>query len=152
MKIALKYGLLITLGVACWTIIAHMLVPDPMSPVHSVVAGTFFNVLEILGIFFGIRERRREGPVRFGQSVKTGVSIAAVYGFTASLFFTQVVLFAPHWIQRRPGTEDQPLSQVAMGAFLALFLGAIVLGIIYSTIISFIFGMIDRQRSRQSAN
>jgi MFS family permease len=152
MKIALKYGLLITLGVACWTIIAHLLVPDPQSPIHSVAAGTFFNVLEILGIFYGIRERRREAPVKFSQSVKTGVSIAAVYGFTASLFFAVVVILAPHWIQRRPGTEGQPLSQVAMGAFLGLFLGAIILGIIYSTIISFILGMIDRQRNRASAS
>ena len=148
MKIALKYGLLITIGVACWTIVAHIFDPNPNSQLHGLGAGLFFNVLEVLGIYLGIRERRREGPVKFSQSVKTGVSIAAVYGLAASIFFSFVVLFAPHWIQRRPGTEEQTQAQVAMGAFFGLLLGAIVLGIIYSTIISFILAMMDRQRTR----
>ncbi len=146
MKIALKYGLLITLGVAAWTIIAHLVVPNPASAVHSMGAGLFFNFLEILGILFGISERRQSGPTTFKTSVKTGLSIAAVYGFTASLFFTQVILFSPHWVQRQPGAENQPLAQVALAAFLALLLGAIILGLIYSTIIAFIFGLKDRQR------
>lgn len=148
MRIAFKYGLLITLGVAAWTIFAHLLVPDPASALHSVGAGIFFNFLEILGILFGIRELRRAGPASFKRALKTGVAIAVVYGFTASLFFTQVILFAPHWVQRQPGTENQPLSQIALGAFLALLLGAVFLGIIYSTIIAFIFAFNDRQIRR----
>lgn len=148
MKIALKYGLLITLGVAMWTIIAHLWVPNAASIVHSIGAGLFFNLLEILGIYFGIKERRAVELTSFKASIKTGLSIAVVYGFTASLFFTQVILFAPHWVPREPGTENQPLSQMALGAFLGLFLGAIILGLIYSTMIAFVFGVIERQRAK----
>ncbi len=145
MKIAIKYGLLITLGVVLWTVIAHLIVPNSASAVHSVGAGLFFNLLEILGILFGIREQRRSAPTSFKGGLQTGVSIATVYGFTASLFFSQVVLFAPHWVQQQPGTENQPLSQVALGAFLGLLVGAIFLGVIYSTIIAFVFALKDRR-------
>jgi hypothetical protein len=35
MKIAIRYGLIITAGMMAWTIIAHTLVPNPQSNVHS---------------------------------------------------------------------------------------------------------------------
>jgi acetylornithine deacetylase/succinyl-diaminopimelate desuccinylase-like protein len=34
-KIALQYGLLITLGIIAWTLTAHWVVPNPLSKVHS---------------------------------------------------------------------------------------------------------------------
>jgi hypothetical protein len=36
-----------------------------------------------------------------------------------------------------PGAENLPLWQVALGAFVGLFLGSLLFGLIYSTLISF---------------
>ena len=75
MKIALKYGLLITLGVIAWVVVTHLLVPDPRSPVHNLGAGVFFNLLEIAGIYLAINTTRNEsgGQLSFKSGVKTGV-------------------------------------------------------------------------------
>ncbi|MGH9880763.1 MAG: DUF4199 family protein, partial [Pyrinomonadaceae bacterium] len=107
MKIALKYGLLITVGVIAWVVIAHLLVPDPTSGVHSLGAGVFFNLLEITGIYLGINARQVEsaGVLSFKRGLKTGVAIAFVYAVSASLFFTLMVITAPHWMPREPGGQ-----------------------------------------------
>jgi hypothetical protein len=63
MKPAPKFGLLITLGVIVWTVIAHLVVPDPRSPVHTLGAGVVFNVLHLTGIYLSISTAKREAPV-----------------------------------------------------------------------------------------
>ena len=151
MKIALKYGLLIAAGVIAWLVIVHSLVPNPTARIHSIGPVFFFNLLEIAGIAFGIREKQREsgGVLRFKSGVKTAVSIAVVYGVAVSLFFVvQIALFGPVWLapeQRAPGV---PLWQTALFAFAGLFVGAVVMGIIYGTIISFIVAAAGRRRPR----
>jgi hypothetical protein len=140
MKIALKYGLLIALGVIAWVVVAHLLVPDPRSPVHNLGAGIFFNLLEIAGIYFAIQTNRNEsgGELRFKSGLKTGVLTAFVYAVTSCLFFV-VAIFAvgPKLMASEPGMENLPLWQVALGAFVGLFVGSIIFGLIYSTVISF---------------
>ena len=141
MKIALKYGLLITVCFIAWVVIAHWLVPNPQSLLHSVGVGSFVNIVQILAIFFGIKARREEdgGDLRFKDGIKTGVGIAVVYGFSASLFFVvEIMAFGPKWLASEPGAETKPLSRVALGAFLGLGVGAVLFGLIYSTIISFV--------------
>ena len=141
MKIALKYGLLITLGVIAWVVVAHLLVPDPTSKVHSFGAGIFFNLLEIAGIYLGINAKEREsgGPPTFKEALKTGVSIAFVYALSAALFFLGLLLFlGPKMMAAEPGARTQPLWQVAAAAFLGLFVGSLLFGLVYSTVISFI--------------
>jgi hypothetical protein len=141
MKIALKYGLLITVGVVAWVVVAHMLVPDPASKIHSIGPGIFFNVLEISGIYLGIREKGRErgGRTTFKDGLKTGVSIALVYGLSAVLFFLFEILFlGPKWMGAEPGSQTLPLWQTMVIAFAGLFLGALLFGLIYSTVIAFV--------------
>ena len=140
MRIALKYGILITVGVMAWVVIAHLLVPDPTSKVHSVGAGVFFNLLEIAGIYLGISAKGRERGAQqtFKECLKTGVAIAFVYALTASLFFLILLLFlGPKLMAGEPGAQTQPLWQVAAAAFAGLFLGSVLFGLIYSTVISF---------------
>ena len=140
MKIALRYGLLITLGVMGWVVIAHLLVPDSTSKIHSVGAGIFFNLLEIAGIYLGISAKGRERGAQqtFKECVKTGVAIAFVYALTASLFFLILLLFlGPQLMAGEPGAQRQPLWQVAAAAFTGLFLGSLLFGLVYSTVISF---------------
>jgi FtsH-binding integral membrane protein len=140
MKIALKYGLLVTLGVIAWVVVAHLLVPDPTSKVHSVGAGIFFNLLEIAGIYLGISAKGRErgGKATFKECVKTGVAIAFVYALSASLFFLiQLLFLGPQVLAGEPGAQRQPLWQVAAAAFTGLFVGSLLFGLVYATVISF---------------
>jgi hypothetical protein len=148
MKIPIKYGLLITVGVVAWLIVAHLLVPDPASLVHSLGAGIFFNLLEIVGIGLGIKAKQAErgGTLSFKSGVKTGVAIALVYAIATSLFFLgQISLMGTEMMahQQAPG---QPMWQVLLGAFAGLIIGALLLGLVYATIISFIVVKSQKER------
>lgn len=139
MKIAFKYGLLITVCFIVWVVLAHLLVPDPRSLVHTVGAGSFVNIVEIVAIVLGIRAQKNAngGELPFKEGLKTGVSIAAVYGASASLFFiVELSVLGRGMLAVEPGAETKPLWQVALGAFLGLFVGAVLFGLLYSTIIS----------------
>lgn len=141
MKIALKYGLLITLGVIVWFIVARLLVPDPRSSVHGLAAPVFFNILEIAGIYLAINTARNEanGELLFKSGVKTGIATALVYALTASLFFVVMIWrVGPQLMAGEPGAENLPLWQVAVVAFVGLGGGALLFGLIYSTVISFL--------------
>lgn len=140
MKIALKYGLLITLGVIAWVVVAHLLVPDPRSPVHSVGAGVFFNLLHIAGIYLAINTLKNEagGELLFKNGVRTGVATALIYAVTSSLFFLVAIFtVGTKLMASEPGAENLPPWQVAVGAFLGLFVGSLIFGLIYSTVISY---------------
>ncbi|MGH9928192.1 MAG: hypothetical protein ACREA9_03080 [Pyrinomonadaceae bacterium] len=140
MKIALKYGILITLGGIAWVVVAHLLVRDPRSPVHSFGAGIFFNLLHIAGTYLAINTARNEagGALIFKNGMKTGIATALVYATSFCLFFV-VTIFAvgSKLMASEPGAENLPAWQVALGAFFGLFVGSLVFGLIYSTIISF---------------
>ena len=141
MKIALRYGVLITLCIIAWVSISHALVPNPKSPVHSLGALVFFNLVEILGIFYGMKARRSASPAEmsFKDGIKTGVAIAFVYAVTSCLFFLIAILvIGTKMLQSEPGAQVKPMWQVAVGAFAGLFIFAIFLGLIYSTVISFV--------------
>ena len=126
LSIPIKYGLMITLGVVAWVIIAHLIIPNPQSLAHTFVGPIFFNVLQFTMIFLGLKAKEREYGDKqdFKKGLKTGVAISFVYALTASLSFVVLVAFI--------GT-----SLVLAQAFAGLFIGALVLGLIYSTVISF---------------
>ena len=138
-RIAIQYGLIITAGVMAWVLIAHSIFP-PESPVHSIGAMAFFNILHFVVIFLGITAFRRleNESVSFKQSIKMGVLISFVYGLTAALFFVVVVsIVGDKWIAAEPGAQQLPSKLVMVQAFAGLFISAIVFGLIYSTVISF---------------
>jgi len=140
MKIPLKYGLLITLGVMAWVLIARTLVTNPQSLVHTLGAPVFFNVLQFAMIYLGLKalEHERGDRPMFKEGVKTGVAISFVYGLTASLFFVAVLaIVGTKWLASEPGAGNVPLSRVVVTAFLFLFLSALLFGLIYSTVLSF---------------
>lgn len=150
MQIALKYGLLITLGVISWVVVTHLLVPDPHSPVHSVGAVVFFNLLEIGGIYFAIRTDKTESGdnFRFKSGMKTGIATAFVYALTSCLFFLVAILtVGPKLMATEPGAENLPIWQVALVAFVGMGGFALLFGVIYSTLISFFFARQQKQRS-----
>lgn len=140
MKIPIKYGLMITFGVMAWVLITHALVADPRSVVHTAGAPVFFNILQFVMIYLGLRAKEREFGDRqdFKKGLKTGVTISVVYGLTASLFFVVVLMFVgTRWLAGEPGAPTSPTSAVVAQAFAGLFLSALFLGLIYSALISF---------------
>ena len=140
MRIPLKFGLLISLGVIAWVVVTHLLVTDPRSPVHTVGAGVFFNLLHIAGIYLAINTVRDEaaGDLKFKTGLKTGVATAFVYAVSSSLFFlVAIVVVGPRMMASEPGMESLPVWKVAVGAFAGFFLLSLVFGLIYSTVISF---------------
>ena len=140
MKLPLKYGLLITLGVVAWVLIARTVITNPQSLVHTLGSPIFFNVLHFAVIYLGLTALGREKGERptFKEGVKTGVAISFVYALTAALFFVGVLaVVGTKWLASEPGVEGTPTSRVAAQAFVGLFLGAMLFGLIYSTVISF---------------
>lgn len=139
-RIALKFGLLITLGVIAWVVVTHLLIPDPRSPVHSLGSGIFFNLLHIAGIYLALSTAKNEsgGELLFKEGLKTGMATALVFALSCSLFFVvAIIAVGPKLMASEPGAENLPPMQVALGAFFGLFVGSIVFGLIYSTVISF---------------
>ena len=139
MKIPLKYGLIAAFGLIIWILAAHWLVPNPQSSVHTLGAPIFFNVLHFAVIFLGLKalERERGDKPRFKEALKTGVAIAFVYALTASLFFVAVVLVVgTRWMAGGPNTGT-PTKILLAQAFGGLFIGTMIFGLIYSTVIAF---------------
>jgi len=141
MKIALRYGLMITAGVIAWTLITHALISDPRSAIHTLGAPTFFNLLQFASLFLGIKalEREQGDKPTFKDGVKQGVLISVVYAVTASLYFAiTLMVMGTKWIAAEATSPNEPMSKVALKAFAGLTLMTIILGLIYSTLISFV--------------
>ena len=139
-KIALKYGLIITIGAAAWVVIAHMLVPNLQSMVHQLGTPVVFNILQFACTLLGISEFRRQAGdgATFKQSLKTGVWISFVYAITVSLFFVGVLLFVgTRWMMVESNAQQLPITLLAVQAFTGLFLGSMLFGLAYSTLIAF---------------
>lgn len=140
MKIPLKYGLLIAAGLIAWVLVARSVVTNPASLVHSLGGPIFFNLLHFVMIYLGLKEleRKKGDKPTFKEGLKTGVAISFVYALTASLFFVAVIMvIGTRWLEGEPGAAGKPMSIVAVQAFAGLFLGGMILGLIYSTLISF---------------
>jgi len=140
MKIPIKYGLLITLGMMAWVLITHSLITNPQSIVHTLGGPIFFNVLQFAMIYLGLKalEHAKGERPYFKEGLKTGVAISFVYGLTASIFFVVVlVIVGTKWLASEPGAANAPLSRIILSAFLGLFISALLFGLIYSTVLSF---------------
>jgi hypothetical protein len=138
MKIPLRYGLMIACGVMAWVLIARSTITNPQSLVHTLGGPIFFNVLQFAMIFLGLKALEREkGRPTFKEGIKTGVAISLVYGIAASLFFVGVLaVVGTKWIASQPDAGEVPMTGIAIGAFAGLFFGAMMFGLIYSTLIS----------------
>jgi hypothetical protein len=140
MKLAIRYGMPITVGVMLWTIIAHSLVPNPQSIVHSFGAFTFFNILQFTCIFLGLKalEREQRSKPTFKTCLKQGVSISFVYAVTSALFFVGVLLIiGTKWMGAEVGI-GVPKWVYILQAFAGLVVLSMLFGLVYSTVISFV--------------
>ena len=132
---------MIAVGMMAWVIVAHLLVPNPKSLVHSFGVVTFSNLLHFAGIYLALKatERERRDKLAFKEGVKIGVSTSFIYAITASLFFVGVLMIVgTKWLASEPSAPKLPLWMVAAQAFGGLFVGAMLFGLVYSTLISFV--------------
>jgi hypothetical protein len=139
MKIALRYGLIITAGLIAWTLIAHAVVPNPQSAIHNLGAFSFFNLLHFAGIYLGIKalEREQSQKPTFKDGLKQGVSISVVYAVTAALFFAVTLLvIGTKWMAAET-MGPEPIWVTGLKAFAGITLITIFFGLIYSALISF---------------
>ncbi|HEX3280658.1 MAG TPA: DUF4199 domain-containing protein [Pyrinomonadaceae bacterium] len=140
MKIALKYGLLITAVVALWILLVRLWLGMGTGPLGQIISAVLFNAAAILAIFLGMRERKRQlgGALSFKEGIKTGMAISLVYAISACVFFMIEYLVAgPKLLLSEAGPQNSPLWQVAAMAYAGLFLGSLIFGLIYSTLIAF---------------
>ena len=149
MKIPIKYGLLITLVVMAWVIITHNVITNPLSIVYWLGTPIFINLLQFVMLFLGLKaleHEKGESPT-FKEGLKTGMAISGVYFLTAALFFAGVIaVVGTKWLASEPGADQLPMSRVVAGAYIGLFVGAILFGLIYSTVISF---FVAKRRSEE---
>ncbi len=139
MKIALKYGLVITLVLVAWVVLARFILAVPADSAVNMVGPILFNLTAIVAIYLGITARSREGELSFKDGVKVGISISLVYALSSCLFFFIVFLIVgPQMLASEPMAQQYPIWQVALFAYAGMFFGALVLGLVYSTVISFL--------------
>ena len=140
MRIPLKYGLIAAFGLIAWVLVVHWLIPNPQSTVHTLGAPVFFNIIHFAVIFLGLKQLERElgDKPRFKDALKTGVGIAFVYALTAALFFVAVVMIVgTRWMAGGGGAVPTPTRVLLAQAFAGLFIGTMIFGLIYSTVIAF---------------
>ena len=140
LSIPIKYGLLITVAVMAWVLISHQIVTNTQSLVHTLIGPIFFNLVQFTMIYLGLKAKEREYGDKqdFKKNLRTGVAISFVYALTAALFFVAVVaVVGTRWMPGDAGAVSRPTWVVLAQAFAGLFIGALFLGLIYSTVISF---------------
>ena len=146
MKIAIKYGLSITFVVVVWVLVTHFLFPLAPGSKANVLGPILFNLAAIVAIYLGINASANQRELSFKQGIKTGLTISLVYGISACLFFfILILLLGPRLMANESVAQNQPIWQEALKAFAGLFAGTLILGLTYSTVISF---MLVRARKR----
>jgi hypothetical protein len=144
MKSAVKYGGIIAAGVAIWVLADHFLLHISRAGSNTEFLTTlFFNLLQLAVIFVGIRALREENRGRFtlGQGVRRGMAISLAYGVFAIAFFIAFYLTVGRKVvgnEPAAPRDDRPGTYALLGAFGGLFLGAMIGGLIYSTVISYV--------------
>jgi hypothetical protein len=133
MKIALKYGIAVTLVIAAWVALKHFVLH--LEGPSAQLADLFvFNFAAILGLALGIRERRAAngGSLTFLDGWKTGISIAVTYAILTSLYFMFLLATVGPKMMQQEGETSYPK------AFLGVSVGFTIFGIVFSAIISLI--------------
>lgn len=133
MKIALKYGIAVTLIIAAWVALKHFVLrlEGPSAQLADVAV---FNLTAIVALMMGIREKRATNGERLTmlQGFGTGVSIAITYAILTSLYFALLLTLVG------PGLMQQEGETSVVKAFLGVSLGLTVFGTIFSALISLV--------------
>lgn len=131
MKIALKYGIAVTLVIAAWVALKHFVLHLEGQPAQ-IADMVVFNLSAIVGLTLGIRARRKTsgGWLTFLAGWKTGISIAVTYAILTSLYFLLLLAVAGPKIMQQEGETSYVKAFAGVSIAFALF------GIVFSAIIA----------------
>src|SRR5258706_5366803 len=133
MKIALKYGLAVTLFIAIWVAVKHFVLhlQDPSAQFADIA---IFNFSAIVGLMLGIKEKRlaNGNKLTFGEGFLTGLGIAITYALLTSLYFVDLLaIVGPKMMQQEGETSY-------LKAFAGVSIGFALFGAVFSAIISLV--------------
>lgn len=133
MKIALKYGIAVTLVIAAWVALKHFVLHlEGANAQYADIA--VFNFTALVALMMGIKERRvaNGDSLTFGQGFITGISIAITYAILTSLYFVLLLaVVGPKLLQQEGETSY-------LKAFLGVSIGFAIFGAVFSAIISLV--------------
>jgi hypothetical protein len=133
MKIALKYGIAVTLVIAGWVALKHFVL-HLEGTTAQVTDFVIFNLAATMGLTLGIKEKRiaNGGTLTFGDGWITGIKIVVTYAILTSAYFAILLAtVGPKLLQQEGETS-------VLKAFLGVSIGFTVFGTIFSAIIALI--------------
>jgi len=133
MKLALKYGTLVTLVVAAWVALKHFVLHlESQSAQFADLA--IFNLTAIAGLVLGISEKRKTngGTLTFGDGLITGVKIAVTYAILTSAYFALLLATVGPKLRQQEGETS------VVKAFLGVSIGFALFGTVFSVIIALV--------------
>ena len=133
MKLALKYGILVTLVIAAWVALKHfgLHLESQTAQFADIV---IFNLTAITGLTLGIREKRKinGGTLSYGDGLITGIKIAVTYAILTSAYFAILLAtVGPKMMQQEGETS-------VVKAFLGVSIGFALFGTVFSAIIALV--------------
>ena len=133
MKLALKYGIGVTIIIAAWVALKHFVL-HIQGPSAQFADLAVFNLSAIVALMMGIKEKRIANGDRltFLQGLGTGVSIAVMYAILTSLYFALLLLLVGPKLMQQEGDTNM------LAAFLGLGIGLTLFGTTFSALISLV--------------
>ena len=143
MKLALKYGVAVTVVIAAWVALKHFVLhfEGPRAQLADIVV---FNLSAIVGLTLGIRAKRKAngGWLTFVQGWKTGISIAVTYSILVSLYFLLLLAVVGPKLMQQEGETS----------YVKAFLGASIGFALFGTVLSAIIALFLRRKPEMSIN
>jgi len=133
MKIALKYGIAVTVIIAAWVALKHFVL-HLAGPSAQLADVAIFNFAAIGGLLMGIKERRvaNSDSLTFVDGFKTGISIAVTYALLTSLYFVLLLAVVGPGIMQQEGETNY------VKAFAGVSIGFALFGAVFSAIIALV--------------
>ena len=133
MKLALKYGVAVTLVIAAWVALKHFVL-HLEGPDGQLADVAVFNFSAIVGLLMGIREKRLTNgdQLTFGAGFSTGFSIAVTYALLTSLYFVLLLAVVGPKIMQQEGETSY------LKAFAGVSIGFALFGAVFSAIIALV--------------
>src|SRR6267143_2004156 len=133
MKLALKYGILVTLVIAAWVALKHFVLHLESQPAQFADVA-IFNLAAITGLALGISEKRRMngGTLTYGDGFVTGIKIAVTYAILTSAYFALLLATVGPKLMQQEGETS------VVRAFLRVSIGFAIFGTAFSAIIALV--------------
>ena len=133
MRLAFKYGILVTLVIAAWVALKHFVLPLESRPAQFADV-VIFNLTAITGLALGIREKRtiNGGTLTFGDGLISGIKIALTYAILTSIYFALLLATVGPKLMQQEGETS------VVKAFLGVSIMFTLLGTFFSALLALV--------------